>query len=212
MCGRYTLSVGFLDIRMQKLLRLCALTPEDTPELKTDERMEIRPGDYAPVLMVANGATVPTAMQWGFTKSEKSLIINARIETAPEKKMFAYLISHNRCALPAAGYYEWRDSDHLRHLITQPGGEPFYLAGLYRREDDGVLRFVILTRAAVGAHSQIHARMPVVLQTRHEARQWIHGVTTLDSLQNPPVDSLSIQPMGDEQLRMDFDDHSAVEE
>lgn len=86
MCGRYTLSVGFLDIRMQKLLRLCALTPEDTPELKTDERMEIRPGDYAPVLMVANGATVPTAMQWGFTKSEKSLIINARIETASEKK------------------------------------------------------------------------------------------------------------------------------
>ena len=122
--------------------------------------------------------------------------------------MFRNLVDKNRCVLPAAGYYEWRDGDHLKHLILPSASEGFYLAGLYKMDDAGQLRFVVLTRSAYGEHARIHARMPLVLTSAKQVRQWLCGALSLETLEGFAADDLSIQPLGPEQLSMDFGDQS----
>ena len=142
-------------------------------------------------------------MRWGLQGRAGRLIINARSETAHAKPMFSRMLSEGRCALPAAGYFEWRDSDGRKHLICPTEAPAMYLAGLYRMEADGELHFVVLTREAYGEHAAVHGRMPLILPTGSEARKWLSGAIRVESLAALRPE-LSIQPLGDEQMRMDL--------
>ena len=47
-------------------------------------------------------------MSWGFPQyQKKGLLINARAETALERKMFRDSVLHRRCIIPAKQFYEW---------------------------------------------------------------------------------------------------------
>lgn len=202
MCGKYTLIVGFLSDTMEKFVQLCNQSPKSPDKIIFREDGQIQPGDCAPALMVASKKVDAVAMRWGFTQTEKKLVINARSETAAQKPLFASLTAYNRCALPAFGYYEWRDLDHLKHLISLEEGRPLYLAGLYRPEEDG-LHFVVLTREAFGEHAQIHRRMPLVLTSREDARRWLDGAMPIEELRDRRPEGLCVQPAEPEQLRLD---------
>ena len=130
---------------------------------------EIRPADVAPVIAPnRKGERAVFPMKWGF--SAKSLLINARVESAAEKPLFKDAWARRRCVIPASWYYEW---EHLAgdggrkktgdKFLIQPEGESVtWLAGLYRIEE-GLPVFVVLTREADESIRFIHDRMPLIL-------------------------------------------------
>lgn len=205
MCGRYTLSVGFLCGELRELFARLAQNGGDLKFMGISDDGEIVPGGLAPALVRAGGRLRVLPMRWGLPGRAGRLIINARGETAAEKPMFRRMMAEGRCALPAAGYYEWRDGDRQKHLIRPEARPAMYLAGLYRVEPDGERRFVVLTRAAYGAHARVHGRMPLTLSSGAEAREWLDGALDADGLAGLRP-ALSIEPLGDEQMRMDFED------
>jgi putative SOS response-associated peptidase YedK len=154
MCGRYFLEPEMSDEEWAKIVE--ALNRRPIPA-GTKIAGEVFPTDVVPAL--AGGKVV--AMRWGFTKPVGTgVVINARSETAGEKPMFRRAA---RCLIPAGGYYEWGREDRVKYALTGPN-RTIYMAGLYRAEDAGPARFVILTRAAAPSVSHIHDRMPVILE------------------------------------------------
>ena len=64
---------------------------------------------------------------------------------------------------------------------------------------------MVLTRAAYGSHAKIHDRMPCLLYSKAEARQWICGAMPLEKLCTAEPDALKIEVQGLDQLKMEFD-------
>lgn len=140
---------------------------------------EVRPTNVAPAIATSrSGARAIFPMQWGFTG--KSLIINARVETAGVKPMFQESWKTHRCILPASWYFEW---EHLpdpsgktkrgdKFMIHPRGTEGTWLCGLYRMEE-GLPHFVVLTRETAESIRFIHDRMPVMLPAL-QAEKWIN--------------------------------------
>lgn len=205
MCGKYVLIVGYIDDRMQSIVDICNQDVGEEQKILLGANGEISPDDNAPALFLVNHRAQATSMRWGFA-GENGLVINARSEDIYNRPMFKYIADHQRCALPAAGYIEWRDGDKLRYMIAPPIDQSLYLAGLYRSDEKGNLRFVVLTRQAFGAHAKIHGRMPCLLHSREEARQWLSGAISIEMLSANRSDDLLIQAQGFEQLQMDFED------
>ncbi len=130
---------------------------------------EIRPTDVVPVIApnrAGDRAVFP--MKWGF--SGKSLLMNARSETAGIKPAFKESWERRRCIVPASWYFEW---EHLhgndgkirtgdKYMIQPKDAAMTWLCGLYRIEE-GLPVFVVLTREPSGELCFIHDRMPLIL-------------------------------------------------
>ena len=95
-----------------------------------------------PVIAIWNEAAGRLAKlaRWGLVPHwvkdprEFPLIVNARAETMAGKPTFRDAVKHNRCILPASGYYEWQTLPNGKkqpYYITLQSGEPIALAGLY---------------------------------------------------------------------------------
>ena len=156
MCGRYCIADDDMEIHA-----IIAALGYDK-QIKTGE---IFPTDIVPAITA--GGT-PRLMQWGFARyNGGGKVINARSETAAEKKMFARSLRERRCLLPASYYYEWQrngGAKKQKFAISLPESGTLYMAGVYREEKGITLPvFVILTRAAAPSVSCIHDRMPVIL-------------------------------------------------
>lgn len=130
---------------------------------------EIRPTNVVPVIASnRSGEKSVFPMKWGFTG--RTLLMNARTETAPEKATFRDAWASHRCIVPASWYYEW---EHIlgndgkkrtgdKYLIQPKGSSMTWLCGLYRIED-GLPMFVILTREPGEEIRFIHDRMPLIM-------------------------------------------------
>ena len=117
-------------------------------------------------------------MRWGFTLpgAGKRLLINARSESAQEKSTFSPLLASQRCLIPAAAFYEW-DANKQPHIFSLKNASPLYMAGLYRREKDGELHFVILTRGADQTVAPVHPRMPCIMASEEFRQLWLKNTT-----------------------------------
>lgn len=147
MCGRYVLQE---NEEMKSIL--CQMKKKEI------EFGEIYPTNPAPVLL-ADRVEIFT---WGFPNvKNKSVIINARSETAREKRMFKEAVARRRCVIPSAGFYEWKDK--IKYHFILPGSSVLYMAGVYG-EFGGEPRFVILTTKANASVEEIHDRMPLALE------------------------------------------------
>ena len=92
---------------------------------------EIRPTDVVPVIAPnRSGDRAVFPMKWGF--SGKSLLMNARSETAGAKPTFKESWERRRCIIPASWYFEWehvqdklgrRSPDLTRHFAAEPLSE-----------------------------------------------------------------------------------------
>ncbi|MBQ7600303.1 MAG: SOS response-associated peptidase family protein [Clostridia bacterium] len=134
-------------------------------------RGEIRPSDAACVTACSRtGKTAAYPMKWGYDIHGRSICVNARCETAAQKEMFADGWRFRRCIVPSSWYYEWQHYEDDRgikrtgqkYAIKTDRERLTWLCGLYRLRED-VPEFVILTRPAAGAVSEIHDRMPVIM-------------------------------------------------
>lgn len=202
MCGRYRLEAGNENQKMQQIIEICNENAADGQRIKTDASVEVRPGDFAPALVLQDGKVSAASMQWGFSNGTKGLVINARSEDLQARQMFMHLERENRCVLLSSGYYEWRRGDGQKYLVS--GQEVVYMAGLYRMEADGRRHFVILTKAAYGGHAKIHHRMPVILNTREAARAWLAGSVTAAQASAKENPGLTIEALNGEQVCIDF--------
>ena len=73
---------------------------------------EIRPTNVVPVIAPnRNGHRAAFPMKWGFQIPGRSLIVNARTETAAEKPTFREAWEKRRCIIPASWYFEWERMD-----------------------------------------------------------------------------------------------------
>ena len=145
--------------------------------------VEIRPANYAPVLVAASDSPVPQLMKWGY-QLPNTLVINARAETAAEKPLFRESIGTRRCLIPSTGFYEW-DISKRKYLFTLPGEPVLYMAGLYERRGSEDC-YCILTTAPNASMRPIHDRMPLVVP-RVRMQDWLIDGTAALSM-------LSIQP------------------
>ena len=130
---------------------------------------EVRPTNVVPVI-ASNRAGVRAVfpMKWGFTG--RTLLMNARTETAPVKSTFKEAWESHRCIIPASWYYEWehltgndgRKQTGAKYLIQPKGSDMTWLCGLYRIEN-GLPVFVVLTREPSDDIRFIHDRMPLIM-------------------------------------------------
>ena len=160
MCGRYYFTRVSED---EKLDAVNNYMEKNYPgEYKTGE---ILPGDIVPAVIDQQGKIVAVPAGFGFPGFQgNKLIINARSETAAEKKSFADSLRDRRVILPASGFFEWSHHDKVKtkYLFTVDAMQTIYLCGIYKLID-GVYRFVILTRPANEYMIEIHDRMPIIV-------------------------------------------------
>ena len=122
MCGRYDFGKGATDEKMAALIN--AMERRYPGMYKTGE---ILPGDTAPAVIARSEKIIPVPAVFGFPGfSGGRLLINARAETAAEKKTFAESLKERRVILPATGFYEW-DANKTKYLFTAGGLTVFYL-------------------------------------------------------------------------------------
>lgn len=157
MCGRYALFSDKENAEIMEIIRQVG------DKIKTGE---IYPTNPAPVIL-ANGVH---AYHWGFPHfKNKGVIINARVETVEEKRMFKSSLADRRCVIPSTGFYEWHDKQ--KYHCTLPHSPVLYMAGLYN-EFAGEPRYVILTTEANESVRKIHNRMPLVLP-QNRIENWL---------------------------------------
>ena len=84
---------------------------------------EIRPTDVVPVIAPnREGKRTSFPMKWGFQFPGRSLLVNARTETAAQKPAFRDAWKKHRCIIPASWYFEW---EHLKiSEWIEPGAKP----------------------------------------------------------------------------------------
>ncbi len=175
-CGRFTLSRSAAEIAEHFDL---PAVPELAP------RFNIAPGqDIAVVQAEAQAGRALAMRHWGLVPGfarradERKPPINARLETAHEKKTFRDALRRRRCLVPADGFYEWKAEGprKLPHHLALAGGGLFAMAGLFEDWEDAdgkVLRSVVLlTTEAEGDAATIHHRMPVILSP-DQTRLWL---------------------------------------
>ena len=181
MCTRYFISsvdpylLGICEEALERQKRIF-----ETDNLKTDG--EIFPNDIAPVLTKSRGGDIIAfPMQFGMYLPEtKKLILNARSETADRLPMFAESFKLRRCIIPCSCYFEWQrkrsdlsgKAEKIKYAIQPEGADITYLAGLYRLSEDGVPKFVILTRPPAENIAFIHDRMPLIIPAQYRD-EWI---------------------------------------
>lgn len=165
MCCRYGYEPGTVtDVR--------ELADHISPEAEHFRTGDVRPSDPAVILKGGpdKKAIHADVMPWGFFSFDKKLLINARAETAIEKKSFSDSILRRRCIIPASHFYEW-DRNKVKNIFTDSEGGSLYMAGFYDLFDQEN-RFIILTTAANGSMAPVHDRMPLLLQ-RDQIEDWI---------------------------------------
>jgi putative SOS response-associated peptidase YedK len=138
------------------------------------------PTQIAPTLRLVQGNREFDTMKWGLIPewspdfSTKLSTINAKSESIFESRLYKKAIVQRRCIVPVSGFFEWkREGTTKRPFKIYLKDSPIMsLAGIWTAWRAGTPEeqrsFSILTTAANEFMSQIHDRMPVIL----EKKQW----------------------------------------
>lgn len=179
MCGRFTLtSTEALD---ERFAVMTDMLPEVTVSYNT------APGQ--PILSVIHDGKQRRMghLRWGliprWAKDDKIgyKLINARSETLSQKPSFKKPLQFQRCLIPADGFYEWKQEKSATkqpYRMTLSNGAYFSFAGLWEKwqpPETGqapVFTCTIITTEANNLLSDIHHRMPVILQPEDE-QTWL---------------------------------------
>lgn len=195
MCGRYSL---YDDDDYFEIYNFLNELRKKYPagQFKTGE---IFPTMNAPVLVAAKDddrTYRPELYMWGFPGfKNNAVIINARSETANQKRMFASPLQSQRCIIPSTGFYEWSDKPKIKHHFTTTDvAKGLYMAGVCDIYD-GVLRFVVLTKEADEIVAPIHNRMPVIID-RSDIALWLNDNTATMQLIHQPSPELLCTKVG----------------
>jgi putative SOS response-associated peptidase YedK len=175
MCGRF---IQISDPERIKV-SIVNLEVDDAVSKKFKPRYNIAPTQDIHTVL---NTPVPrlTFTHWGlvpFWAKEKSIgnrMINARAETLLAKPSFREPFRRRRCIIFADGFYEWKGTGRSKtpYFLRMKKERPFGLAGLWdhwtdKQTGDTLLSSTIITTDANSLVSQIHNRMPVILDPDH---------------------------------------------
>ncbi len=131
-----------------------------------------------PAIIEQNNSRKLEPFRWGLIPhwvKDKNIIataFNARAETLTQKPLFRDSIKSKRCLVLASGYYEWQKQGGKKqpYYIYRADKRPLAFAGLWDVWEDmitgeAIESCTIITVAATQQMKQIHARMPVVLES-----------------------------------------------
>ncbi len=180
MCGRFYVDEGTareiervirgVDLRIQKI-RTGDIFPSQSAGILTCHSQQKNPLSAGPAAKNSPALEL-NEMHWGFPQyQKKGLLINAKAETALERRTFRENVLHRRCVIPARQFYEW-DSDKNKVTFFREDRAVLFMAGFYNRFQDEV-RFIILTTQANASVSPVHNRMPLVLD-EGELEDWVY--------------------------------------
>jgi putative SOS response-associated peptidase YedK len=169
MCGRYRL------VRKKEIL---AEVFDAGTDVDWAPRYNVAPSQDVPV--VCQDATEPTRslwlMRWGlipFWAKDPTVgfkMINARAETIAEKPAFREPLQSRRCLIPADGFYEWAKEGKMKvpYCFTLADDSTFAFAGIWDRwknpQGETLRTCSIITASANSLVSEVHDRMPVILE------------------------------------------------
>lgn len=198
MCGRYVLTIS-LDLFI-KLFGLKAV-----PDLP--DRYNVAPTQRVPAIrQTSGGLRQMDLLRWGlvpsWSKEFSGGLINARSETINEKPSFRHAFRHNRCIIPATGFYEWRTigSRKTPYFIHMANHDPMAFAGIWDMwkspEGEMIETCAILTTQANAVVATLHDRMPVILP-RESFETWL-----APEVQDPAVLSKLLAPSPAEAMAM----------
>lgn len=190
MCGRFSFSP------LAKII-------EDRFDVKVD------PGEYKPrynsapsqdLAVISNeNPNELTYYKWGlipFWAKDKSIgnkMINAKAETILEKPSFKNPFKRKRCLVLSDGFYEWKKinpKEKVPYRIKMEDDSLFAMAGIWDtwKDEEGkpVNSFAIITTTPNELMENIHTRMPVIIDKKHE-KDWLNvsGTDFLQSLLKP---------------------------
>jgi putative SOS response-associated peptidase YedK len=150
-------------------------------------RTYVAPGGPIAIVRMEQGIRHFALVRWGFVPSWVKEIkpgrplINARGETVAEKPSFRNAMKRRRCLIPADGFYEWLGDvpgKKIPYFIHRPDDALFAFAGLWEHwmgADGSELETgVIVTTTPNREVSQVHDRMPVVIQPQ-DFGTWLSG-------------------------------------
>jgi putative SOS response-associated peptidase YedK len=176
MCGRYVVPDSATIERAWPIAR--------TADARFDRRFNVAPESHVPVLRAGGGALALMRARWGFVppwwKQPKPPVgcFVVRAEEAAAKQMWRDAYRHERCLIPADGWYEWSGvervdphrgqtrSSRQPHFVFHHDGAVCFagVMSLWKLEGQlPLLTCAVLTRAATGSLAMLHRRMPVVL-------------------------------------------------
>ena len=154
------------------------------PLLPSPPGESISPTQLAPVrCRDRKGGQGYFMMRFGM-KAGEHLVINARSESLREKTLFRPLLKERRCLIPASAYTEWKHAgkERIPYQFESPQLPLMFFAGLYRLTPGNRFGdFVILTREAAPDFSEIHPRMPVILNPAVH-QDWLNPEKTAEPL------------------------------
>ena len=157
MCGRFTLSSNLADLKNEFSNNLSGNFPA---------KYNISPGQTSAVIFFTRNQYKLLNIEWGFkTFRNGNLIINARSETLNKKRSFQELVKFQRCLVPANSWFEWSEPKKP-YLIKNKKNKIISFAGLYKIEEDGEKKFIIITSEANGSLRRIHNRTPLVVKQK----------------------------------------------
>jgi putative SOS response-associated peptidase YedK len=137
MCGRYVMARAVGDL-------LAEFDAELENEIAIPPSWNVAPTDDAPIVLerlIDGGAARQLHIaRWGLVPSWAKdpgigpKMINARSETVLEKPAFRKAVQSRRCAVPADGYYEWKQGEGRSkqpYYVHPREGAGMVFAGLY---------------------------------------------------------------------------------
>jgi putative SOS response-associated peptidase YedK len=187
MCARFTLTTADLAA----LARQWAAELDEAVAAAWRPRFNVAPGQPHPVLVQARGTRRLALATFGLPARGGALHLNARVETAAEKRAFRDAWLARRAAVPVDGFFEWDGPARARrpHWLHRADRAPFLLAGLWQPGAAGAPpTFAIVTADARGVVRRLHDRMPVLLP-EPLVSAWLAGGPA-PALPGPPEDLL----------------------
>lgn len=170
MCGRFVIATPLISI-------FEFFDIHDPRVEETGPRFNVAPA--TPIYIVHDNGearTLETA-HWGFiptwakTLADGPRPINARSETVGTSKLFKRAYEQRRCLIPADGFYEWQARSGTRkqpYFIHRRDGQLLALGGIWEVWNEGdeneVTSTAIITTPANVAMSELHDRMPLVVE------------------------------------------------
>lgn len=217
MCGRYSLTAtsGALAEHFHVL-----------KSIRTQPRYNIPPGQkILNIVERADGTRKAVNLWWGlvppWAKDRKIgwKLSNARRETLTEKPVFREAVKHQRCLIPADGYYEWQnraDGKQAFHIHRADRGL-FAFAGLWEQWQSGpeaLYSCTIITAAANVRMQTVHERMPVIIPP-DQYHAWLDKAagadTVLSLLENDAYADITLTAVSDWVNKPQHDDAKCIE-